>query len=165
MTAKSIPAIERFMLLFTEAPSPVGFNSPCWRWRTPSPYTGYGHFRDEDGRTKLAHRWSYVHFVGPIGHADDGRRLVIDHLCRNEACVNPDHLEAVTDLVNSLRGASPTFVAHLRDQCLKGHPFTEENTKWQRKGDRLQRACWTCIRARRRRWEAARFDAARERSL
>ena len=47
----------------------------------------YGKFY-ADGRTQLVHRYAYEWANGPI---PDG--LVIDHLCRVTACVNPDHLE------------------------------------------------------------------------
>jgi hypothetical protein len=46
-----------------------------------------------------AHRFAYLEFVGPI---PDG--LVLDHLCRNKKCVNPDHLEPVTNAENLRRG-------------------------------------------------------------
>jgi len=46
-----------------------------------------------------AHRVSYALLKGPLV---DG--LDLDHLCRVRPCVNPDHLEQVTHLVNMLRG-------------------------------------------------------------
>jgi hypothetical protein len=46
------------------------------------------------------HRLLYADTKGPI---PDG--LHIDHLCRNRACCNPDHLEAVTQGENNRRAA------------------------------------------------------------
>lgn len=51
------------------------------------------------GRHGLAHRMTYEHLVGPIPEG-----LVLDHLCRNRACCNPDHLEPVSLRENLLRG-------------------------------------------------------------
>ena len=69
----------------------------CWEW-TGSNDRGYGMFR-LDGRTVRAHRWAWETLVGPIP-----RGLHLDHLCRNPPCVNPDHLEPVTQPENIRRG-------------------------------------------------------------
>lgn len=84
-------------------------------------YPGYGK------RNIYAHRWSYEYFNGPI---PDG--LVIDHLCRNRWCVNPDHLRAVTHRDNLLAPGSES-ISNLnasKKACKHGHPFTEANTYW-----------------------------------
>lgn len=67
----------------------------CWIWQRGMYQGGYGHFRDN-----YAHRASYEMHVGPI---PDG--LVIDHLCRVRACVNPSHMEPVTSGENTKRGS------------------------------------------------------------
>ena len=59
----------------------------CWRWDLSKKADGYGQVW-VNGTVKLAHRISYEIHVGPI---PDG--LVLDHLCRNRACINPQHLE------------------------------------------------------------------------
>jgi hypothetical protein len=64
-----------------------------WLWRGHLDSFGYGRMC---GRS--AHRLIYTLMVGTI---PDG--LEIDHLCRVRNCVNPEHLEAVTPLVNNLR--------------------------------------------------------------
>jgi hypothetical protein len=70
----------------------------CELWHGAKTPEGYG-VRRYRGRQVYAHRlvWEQTH--GPIQPG-----LVIDHLCRNPACVNPDHLEPVTNAVNAQRG-------------------------------------------------------------
>jgi hypothetical protein len=86
--------------------------SGCWLWTgVERNGKGYGRFFF-DGKNRLAHRWSYEHFKGPIP-----KGLELDHLCRVRGCVNPDHLEAVTHKENVLRGN----VAKSSPTCRQGH--------------------------------------------
>ena len=52
-----------------------------------------------DGKQRAAHRVMYEQMRGPV---PDDRDL--DHLCRNRACGNPDHLEPVSRSENLRRG-------------------------------------------------------------
>lgn len=80
--------------------------SGCWIWQRS--YRGaYGQWGSRrDGGTRLAHRALYEHLVGPVPDGYD-----LDHLCRNPACVNPDHLEPVTHRENMRRGSNARLTA------------------------------------------------------
>lgn len=77
--------------------------SGCWGWNGYIHPSGYACFGKN---SKLAHRHSYELYKGKI---PDG--LIIDHLCRNRSCTNPDHLEAVTYKENSIRGLTGMHLA------------------------------------------------------
>lgn len=94
----------------------------CWIWRLSLDKDGYGNFKigsrkDGTRRTERAHRWSYDYHIGITD-----KKLTIDHLCRNRACVNPSHLEEVTTQINTKRGIRATAT-----HCKNGHPFSGEN--------------------------------------
>lgn len=109
--------------------SKVDADGDCWVWTAARYHDGYGQF----DRFR-AHRWAYERLVGPI---PDG--LQLDHLCRNRACVNPDHLEPVTNDENMAR--SPIH-NRAKTHCKRGHAFTPENTYLlPRDGGRKCRAC------------------------
>lgn len=131
---------------------PVG--PGCWEWAGSVSATGYGKFYVDGPR--LAHRVAYELTRGPI---PDG--LQIDHLCRNRRCVNPAHLEAVTQRVNILRGEGPCAKHARKTQCINGHDLSPENLYFYRQanGDHT-RVCRTCVRIRNHRRRLAKRGAA-----
>jgi hypothetical protein len=103
---------------------------------------GYGRFW-VDGRYVRAHRFAYELVVGPIAEG-----LQLDHVkargCEYRHCVNPAHLEPVTQQENIRRGdACRVAAARMADKthCPQGHPFDEVNTYHDRRGWRGCRAC------------------------
>lgn len=67
--------------------------------------------------------------------------MVIDHLCRVRLCVNPSHLEAVTNLENLRRGAGYGLQNGMRSKCINGHRYTPKNTYTAPDGGIRCRAC------------------------
>ncbi|UVF62330.1 HNH endonuclease [Nitrososphaeria virus YSH_462411] len=108
----------------------------CWEWVGSKNWLGYGQFSFY-GKTTATHRLSYQHYKGEI---PDG--MVLDHLCRVRHCINPEHLEVVTNKENILRGRGATANNSKKTHCKNGHEFNEENTYYRKKG----RDCRECHR-------------------
>lgn len=113
----------------------------CWNWTASTYKAGYGLFSVKKGkwRNVRAHRFAYELLVAPIPQDKE-----IDHLCRNPACVNPDHLEVVTHLENCRRGENGLKFAEIQKQkthCPRGHPYDSLNTYIKKDGARMCKAC------------------------
>lgn len=132
-------------------------------------YTGhlnsYGYGVAKIGRRTVgAHRQIYLSLVGEV---PDG--MVLDHICHtvdaycpggdaclHRRCVNPNHMEPVTQAENNMRGRSVTAHNFLKRECKHGHSFTPENTRPHKTRTRIDgapvRVCRTCARIAMQKW-------------
>jgi len=119
----------------------------CVNWLGTHRPQGYGVFAMKRGnkwQTYYSHRVAWIIAGRPL---ESGK--VIDHLCRNRSCINPDHLELVLQSVNIGRGnhaASQARRAEKRTHCVHGHKYTKDNTYMCIK--RNVRQCRECGRKR-----------------
>lgn len=100
-------------------------HTPCKIWTGHIDDDGYGRVQ-RGGKWRGAHRVVWEDERGPIPAG-----LVIDHLCRNRACVNVEHMEPVTSAENTRRGAEAT-----KTHCIRGHAFEGDNLIRRPRGGR-----------------------------
>lgn len=117
--------------------SKVEIGTGCWEWQACRVAKGYGRYSRSGSGSDIvyAHRFVFELATGsqppPSSH--------VDHLCRNTACVRPDHLELVTPAENATRGALSNEPA---GTCRSGrHPWVAENIYTRATGVRVCRPC------------------------
>lgn len=106
----------------------------CWEWVGSRSTGGYGRVGWGNRRVQ-AHRVIYEVLVGSIPQG-----LQLDHLCRNRGCVNPAHLEPVTQSENQRRGLRSALRA-LPSECSRGHALAGPNLRITPRGGRRCRTC------------------------
>lgn len=132
----------------------VDEESGCWVWTAGLMSNGYAQFRQSTSKNGHGHRFAYEHFVGSVP-----KGYTIDHLCRNRACVNPEHLEAVPHRINVLRSKNAAAKNAVKTHCPKGHPYDRANTYSNPKTGR--RSCRACMLVATKKWRAEHKDEHR----
>lgn len=131
-----LDALNRAMNRFLPEP-----NSGCWIWDAAVDDRGYGRISVR-GYWRHAHRFLYENLVGQV---PDG--LELDHKCRMNCCVNPDHLEPVTHQENVRRAGAAGALGtknKRKTHCPNGHEYSGGNL--YRGGPSNTRYCRTCRR-------------------
>lgn len=112
----------------------------CWVWPGAINDGGYG-LVSYEGKVRRAHRLAYELIAGPI---PDG--LTLDHLCRTRPCINPAHLEPVTQQINNHRGNCASGRNARRTACVHGHALSGANLRVRVINGRPHRQCRACAR-------------------
>lgn len=110
----------------------------CLIWCGSKRHNGYGQVNWK-GRITSAHRVAWL--LAGRDLPTDRYEGQFDHLCRNRACVNVDHLEIVSQPENNRRSQSVTARNGRKTHCKHGHPFDVKNTRFRKNGGRVCRRC------------------------
>lgn len=112
----------------------------CWIWAGKVSPKGYGIYQiliDKQWVSHPAHKLLYENLIGPVP-----KGKVLDHLCRVRQCINPEHLEIVTNAENIRRGISHQA---RKTHCPKGHIYKGVNLYIDPRGYRQCKTCRICV--------------------
>lgn len=128
---KMLPPLERIRLRSSS-------EGECMVYNGQRTADGYGIIRI-NRKHQVVHKvmWESVNGAIPEG-------MQLDHLCRNEPCWNPDHLEVVTPLENTLRSKNPASANSKKTHCKRGHPLSGDNLHVSTRNGRPTRTAWCC---------------------
>lgn len=107
----------------------VNKKTSCWNWIGGKDQQGYGQGYYNHKRERV-HRLIYAYFKGPIPR---GKKIQLDHLCRNTSCCNPEHLELVPQKINIIRGNGITAINSRKKYCKYGHELPPYDINKSRK--------------------------------
>lgn len=124
----------------------------CWFWKG-SLTQGYGYLKIK-GKNTSSHRFSYELLREKIPFGK-----VLDHLCRTRSCVNPDHLEVVSNKENILRGVGLGAIESRMVNCKYGHPLQGNNLYIRLDG---KRRCRLCNKNAAKEWRGRTFGKSKE---
>lgn len=123
-------------------------NSECCEWKGTKTSKGYG-VMTLNGKQYRVQRIAVL-----LSGRKIPKGMVTDHLCRNRACINPEHLEVVTNTENVMRGESFSVNNLRKDRCDNGHLYSEHGKFSKRKTGKVWRSCRVCINEQRKRRRA-----------
>lgn len=116
----------------------------CWVWLGALDIGGYGVFNlnEQNGGGQVkAHRYAYRTMRGEIPEKIDGKNAELDHRCRIRPCVNPWHLQVVTQRGNTLIGVGFAAENAKKTHCPNGHPYAGDNLMITSEVARVCRKC------------------------
>jgi len=135
---------DRFIRLIENFFARIDKTETCWLWTGSRDRLGYGKLSVLGSQVKLAHRVAYTLLIASIPP-----ELCLDHVCRNPSCVNPEHLEVVTQRDNVRRSSSSGKLYRK-----KGHRLIESNLRQYNLKKNGWRRCRTCFLESLRKWKA-----------
>lgn len=127
--------INRFMKYVKET-------NNCWKWIGTNNWKGYGRFsicKNNITAIGHSHRFSYMIFKGKIP-----KGMTVHHKCENKSCVNPEHLELMTEKENRELSGCWSAKNARKTHCKNGHEFTKENTYLHNRNGSMRRYCKIC---------------------
>lgn len=118
----------------------IKYKNGCWVWPGKPDNEGYGRlsYKNEQWR---AHCFSYEIVFGQKA------KYNLHHTCENKMCVNPDHLEDITQSQHVQKTPKHLAITNARKtHCKHGHEFTIENTYMRKRRNGFSRMCKECVK-------------------